>query len=43
MMAVIYSHLFADPTASRNQLPLYWHYPHYSYQGGKPGISHYEW
>ena len=30
--------LLADPTTSRNRL-LYWHYPHYSYQGGKPASA----
>lgn len=30
--------LLATPAAAANR-PLYWHYPHYSNQGGKPGSS----
>lgn len=30
--------LLADATRSRDR-SLYWHYPHYSFQGGKPGSA----
>lgn len=31
-------HLLADPGGNQNRA-LYWHYPHYSNQGGKPGSA----
>lgn len=39
------SALFAEPQAHLSRDALYWHYPHFSNQGGRPGgaVRHGDW